>query len=285
MKYNRSADRLGNLRPDCRLFSYPKTNCKEVNRVHKGRIHSIETMGLVDGPGIRTVLFLQGCRLRCRYCHNPDTWQTDSGKEMTVDQVMTLLKRYRPYYGETGGVTCSGGEPLLQSEFLTALFHACKAEHISTCLDTAGYGDGDYQALLDATDLVLFDVKHHHPNDYTLLTGGDISVPNAFLRAVIDSGTPLWIRHVVVPGLTDSPAHIEALGHYLCGIPNIQKVELLPYHTLGAHKYAPLGMLCPLRDTVSMDKRQTQKYQQMLSDMLGIGKGRTPHDNHCMAGL
>ena len=251
----------------------------------RGQIHSIETMGLVDGPGIRTVLFFQGCRLRCRYCHNPDTWRLDSVKEMDVAQVIRLLKRYRPYYGKTGGITCSGGEPLLQPEFLTALFHACKAEQIGTCLDTAGYGNGDYKALLDVTDLVVFDVKHYSPSDYALLTGGDMAVPDAFLEAVCDSGTPLWIRHVVVPGLTDSPAHIKALGRYLCSIPNIQKVELLPYHTLGVHKYAPLGMRCPLQDTPAMDKNETRGYQQMLSEILGIKKGLTHDDNHCMAGL
>ncbi len=251
----------------------------------EGKIHSIETMGLVDGPGIRTVLFFQGCRLRCQYCHNPDTWQLDSGRGMTVGQAIALLKRYRPYYGKTGGVTCSGGEPLLQPEFLTALFRACKAEQIGTCLDTAGYGDGDYKALLDVTDLVIFDVKHYRYNDYAILTGGDMTVPDAFLQAVRDSGTPLWIRHVVVPGLTDSPAHIEALGRYLGGIPNIQKIELQPYHTLGTHKYASLGMRCPLQDTPGMDKDKTRRYQQMLSEILGIEKGLTHNDNHCMARL
>lgn len=236
----------------------------------KGKIHSIESMGLVDGPGIRTVLFFQGCRLRCRYCHNPDTWPIDSGKEMDVEQLVRLLKRYRPYYGETGGVTCSGGEPLLQAEFLAELFHACKQAHISTCLDTAGYGNGDYEALLDVTDLVLFDVKHYQPDAYTALTGGDIAVPNAFLKAVAGHGTPLWIRHVVVPGLTDSPAHIEGLGHYLRSIPNIQKVELLPYHTLGVHKYEQLGLRCPLQATPAMDKDVTQKLQQRLLETIGI---------------
>ncbi len=115
----------------------------------KGKIHSVESMGLVDGPGIRTVLFFQGCILRCKYCHNPDTWEKQCGKEMGVDEIIKMLKRYQPYYGNTGGVTCSGGEPAMQIEFLTELFKACKKENISTCLDTAGYGYGDYQELLD----------------------------------------------------------------------------------------------------------------------------------------
>ena len=251
----------------------------------KGKIHSIETMGLVDGPGIRTVLFFQGCRLRCQYCHNPDTWQMDSAKEMDVQQLVKLLKRYRPYYGATGGVTCSGGEPLLQAEFLTELFRACKQENISTCLDTAGYGDGDYGALLAYTDLVIFDVKHHHPDGYAALTGGNIAIPNAFLKAVVDSGTPLWVRHVVVPGLTDSPTHIEALGYYLHGISNIQKVELLPYHTLGIHKYAQMGFRCPLQGTSPMDKAQTRNLQQMLIETIFTEKGTKHDDQFCMAGL
>lgn len=249
-----------------------------------GKIHSIETMGLVDGPGIRTVLFLQGCRLRCQYCHNPDTWQPDAGREMDVPQIMKLLGRYRSYYGETGGVTCSGGEPLLQPEFLIELFRACKREGISTCLDTAGYGNGDYQALLQYTDLIIFDVKHYRSDDYTSLTGGALSVPTAFLRAVADSGTPLWIRHVVVPGLTDSAQHLAGLGDYLRGIPNIQKVELLPYHRLGAHKYEALGLPYRLADAPAMDKQETQKHQRLLSAALGI-KGGAQYDNHCLAGL
>ncbi|WMJ85123.1 pyruvate formate-lyase-activating protein [Oscillospiraceae bacterium LTW-04] len=251
----------------------------------KGKIHSIETMGLVDGPGIRTVLFFQGCRLRCQYCHNPDTWQLDSGKEMDVQQLVSLLKRYRPYYGATGGVTCSGGEPLLQATFLTELFRACKKENIPTCLDTAGYGNGDYGTLLAYTDLVIFDVKHYRSNDYTALTGGDIAVPNVFLQAVINSGKPLWVRHVVVPGLTDSPPHIKRLGHYLRGIPNIQKIELLPYHTLGINKYAQMGFQCPLQGTLPMDKDETRKLQQMLTETIFTEKGMKHDDHYCMAGL
>ncbi|HWP50314.1 MAG TPA: pyruvate formate-lyase-activating protein [Clostridia bacterium] len=250
-----------------------------------GKIHSVETMGLVDGPGIRTVLFFQGCRLRCKYCHNPDTWQTDAGKDMDVVQLIKLLNRYRPYYGETGGVTCSGGEPLLQAEFLTALFRACKAENISTCLDTAGYGNGDYRALLENTNLVIFDVKHFESGNYAALTGGDIAIPSAFLKAVAKSGTRLWIRHVIVPGVTDSPAHISRLAKYLADIPNIEKVELLPYHTLGVYKYAQMGLRCPLQDTVPMDRDATQKLQRMLSDMICTKKGMKYDVNHCMAGL
>lgn len=221
-------------------------------------------MGLVDGPGIRTVLFFQGCKLRCKYCHNPDTWEMQSGKEMDISQVMQMLKRYQPYYGSTGGITCSGGEPLLQIEFLTELFKACKKENISTCLDTAGYGYGDYEELLNYTDLIIFDVKHYLAQNYNALTGGDFSVPTKFLDAVKKIGTPLWIRHVVVPNLTDSEEHIKGLRDYIKEIPNVEKVELLPYHTLGVDKYKVMGIRYPLTDTLPMCKEKTKQLQNMI---------------------
>ena len=232
------------------------------------KIHSIESMGLVDGPGIRTVLFLQGCRLRCRYCHNPDTWQLSGEKEMDVDQIMKMLKRYRPYYGKTGGVTCSGGEPLLQAEFVTELFKACKAENISTCLDTAGYGNGSYDALLDYTDLVIFDIKHMVPENYHELTGGEITVATAFLEAVKANGVPLWIRHVVVPGLTDGESHIRQLGEMIKTIPNVQKVELLPYHTMCVEKYHALGIPYSLENVPSLEQKKLQYLQNVLTEMI-----------------
>lgn len=229
-----------------------------------GKIHSIETMGLVDGPGVRTVLFFQGCRLRCQYCHNPDTWNLNLGKEMDVTEIIKTLKRYQPYYGETGGVTCSGGEPLLQTEFLIELFKLCKKEEISTCLDTAGYGSGDYNELLKYTDLVLFDVKHFIPEMFQKVTGGNFRIILDFLDALKNRGTPLWIRHVIVPGLTDTKEHIEKLKDYISGIPNVEKIELLPYHTLGIGKYEKMGIDYPLKGVESMDKEETKKLQNMI---------------------
>jgi len=236
----------------------------------KGKIHSVESMGLVDGPGIRTVLFFQGCRLRCKYCHNPDTWDMQSGKEMDVNEIIKMLKRYQPYYGSTGGVTCSGGEPFLQIEFLTELFKACKKENISTCLDTAGYGEGNYQELLNYTDLVILDIKHYLPKSYKALTGGNLSVPTIFLDAVKKNGTPLWIRHVVVPNLTDSEDHIKGLGEYIKAIPNVKKIELLPYHTLGVEKYKVMGINYPLEGTLPMDREKTKHFQDMILDIITL---------------
>ncbi|HCT65221.1 MAG TPA: pyruvate formate lyase-activating protein [Lachnospiraceae bacterium] len=232
----------------------------------KGKIHSVETVGLVDGPGVRTVLFFQGCGLRCKYCHNPDTWDLQAGKEMDVAEIIKKLKRYQPYYGKTGGVTCSGGEPLLQVEFLIELFKECKRNNISTCLDTAGYGKGDYKELLEYTDLVIFDVKHYIPEKYRELTGGNFSVPTEFLEAVKKSGTPVWIRHVVVPNITDSEEHIRGLENYIATIPNVKKVELLPYHTLGVSKYENMGISYPLKDVPNMDKEKTKILQNMITN-------------------
>ena len=217
--------------------------------MQQGRIHSIESMGLVDGPGIRTVLFLQGCHLRCRYCHNPDTWQLSGGKEMNTDQIMKMLKRYRPYYGKTGGVTCSGGEPLLQADFVTELFKACKAENISTCLDTAGYGNGSYDALLDYTDLVIFDIKHVISEKYHKLTGVDFSIAKAFLETVIAK-------------------NIRQLGEMIKTIPNVQKVELLPYHTMGVEKYHALGIPYSLEGVPPMEQKKIQYLQNLLTEMI-----------------
>lgn len=236
--------------------------------MQRGKIHSIESMGLVDGPGIRSVLFLQGCGLRCKYCHNPDTWQLHAGKEIGVDEIMKKLRRFQPYFGDTGGVTCSGGEPLLQIEFVTELFRECKKENISTCLDTAGYGFGNYQELLEVTDLVLFDVKHYLAEEYTALTGGDFSVTTEFLNAVRKSQTSLWIRHVVVPNITDSEAHIKGLGGYIKAIPNVKRVELLPYHTLGMEKYSVMGVDYPLKDTPPMCKEKTKQLQKLILDSI-----------------
>lgn len=235
--------------------------------MQKGKIHSVESMGLVDGPGIRTVLFFQGCKLRCRYCHNPDTWNMQCGKEMSVEEAMQMLRRYKPYYGTEGGLTCSGGEPLLQIDFLTELFQACKKEGISTCLDTAGYGYGAYDTLLQYTDLVILDIKHYDAIAYHNLTGGEISVPETFLKAVEKMDVPLWIRHVVVPHLTDSVTHIQKLGGYIKQMKNVQKIELLPYHTLGVEKYHTMGIPYTLEQIPSMEKETVAQLQLVINHM------------------
>lgn len=234
----------------------------------KAKIHSVETMGLVDGPGIRTVLFFQGCKLRCKYCHNPDTWEINKGKEMSVEEIIKMLRRYKPYYGDIGGVTCSGGEPLLQSEFLTELFKECKKEGISTCIDTAGYGNGNYNELLSYTDLVIMDLKHIECDKYNYITCGNISKANEFLEAIKNNNIPIWIRHVVVPDLTDSEKHIKKLGEYIKTIHNVKKVELLPYHILGVEKYKTMNIQYSLEGVLPMDKEKTENLQKIILDIV-----------------
>ena len=218
-----------------------------------GRVHSVESFGTVDGPGIRMVIFLSGCPMRCLYCHNPDTWDPKGGTPMTVEEILAQFEQARPFY-KKGGITVSGGEPLMQIRFVTELFEAARARNIHTCLDTAGAGKGDYKAILANTDLVLFDVKHEDPDDYHALTGGDIRRPQAFVEAVRKAGVPMWVRHVVVPGLTDGETHLAALRAYVETLPRVERVELLPYHTLGVEKYAALGRPYSLEGVPDMDK-------------------------------
>lgn len=238
-----------------------------------GYIHSIESMGLVDGPGIRTVLFLQGCRLRCQYCHNPDTWNVKGGIPFTPEQIILRLKRFKPYYGPLGGVTFSGGEPLLQPGFLLETMSLCREEGISTCLDTAGCGIGRYREILGNTDLVIFDVKHYTDKGYRDVTGQSPEEALRFLDAVLGSGVPLWIRHVAVPGLTDGEKHFEGLRSFLRALPGVEKVELLPYHVLGVSKYHALGIPYPLENVPPMEPGSLEQWQQaMNSDLKNDGR-------------
>ncbi|OUQ78493.1 pyruvate formate-lyase-activating protein [Flavonifractor sp. An100] len=234
-----------------------------------GRIHSVESMGLVDGPGIRTVVFLQGCRLRCRYCHNPDTWSMENHKalELRPQELVDRLVRFKPYYGAEGGVTFSGGEPLLQPEFLAQTLRLCQKAGIHTCLDTAGCGLGSYEGILDHTDLVLLDVKHYTPEGYERITGQSMEAFEGFWQATQRKGTPLWVRHVVVPGLTDSREHLEGLEHYLKTWKHIQRVELLPYHTLGVHKYQTMGIPYPLEGVPAMEEGKLEDWNRRLNEV------------------
>lgn len=229
-----------------------------------GKIHSIESMGLVDGPGIRTVVFLQGCNLRCQYCHNPDTWDLCAGEEMTADEVINKIKRFKPYFKNNGGVTFSGGEPLMQPEFLLELLKKCKENDIHTCIDTAGYGKGDYDEILKYTDLILYDIKHEDYEKYNEITRRKQDETLKFIKKVQENNIPIWIRHVVVPGLTDSEEHMKALKGYIDTIKNVEKVELLPFHQLGREKYKVMGIDYPLEDIEPMEKGVVEKYQKIF---------------------
>ncbi|WOC32412.1 MULTISPECIES: pyruvate formate-lyase-activating protein [Caproicibacterium] len=239
-----------------------------------GSVHSLETMGLVDGPGVRVVVFLQGCALRCRFCHNPDTWEADSGEQVTPQELLHRIVRCKPYFVRSGGgVTFSGGEPLLQPEFLLETLRLCREADIHTCLDTAGCGRGMYDEILRYTDLVLYDVKQVTEESYRKLTGRDWTETGRFLQAVRRAGTPVWVRHVVVPGLTDSEAHMAALRAFVSAhVPNVQKVELLPYHLLGVQKYKTMGLMYPLAGVPAMDTEQVKTWQARYFDSLDGSK-------------
>ncbi len=229
-----------------------------------GRIHSIESMGLLDGPGIRTVVFFQGCSLRCVFCHNPDTWSFQQGTELSAQDLIEKIKRFKPYFTQGGGVTFSGGEPLQQPAFLLELLRLCKQEGIHTCLDTAGVGKGAYDEILPLVDLVLLDIKHHTQPGFQAVTGCAMAPLSQFLKALKRHQNKLWIRHVVVPGLTDGEEHLTALSDFVRRIPNVEKVELLPYHCLGAHKYRYLGLPYPLEGLGPMDSGIVDRYQTQI---------------------
>ncbi|MGL5151349.1 MAG: pyruvate formate-lyase-activating protein [Clostridium sp.] len=232
----------------------------------KGRIHSIETMGLVDGPGIRVVVFFQGCALRCKYCHNPDTWNFAGGEEYTAEELVNKIARYKNYFERSnGGVTFSGGDPLRQPEFLLEVLKLCKDKGIHTCLDTAGYGLGDYTEILKYTDLILFDIKHFTKEGYKNVTLMDMNESENFLKQMQDNGNKMWIRHVVVPGLTDGEDHIIAFKEYIKGIKNVEKVELLPYHLLGVNKYESMGIKYPLEGVEAMPKTKIEEYYDIIN--------------------
>ncbi|OFH98017.1 pyruvate formate-lyase 1-activating enzyme [Clostridium acetireducens DSM 10703] len=230
----------------------------------KGRIHSFESMGLVDGPGIRNVVFLQGCKLRCLFCHNPDTWNIKGGEEISSEDLINKILRFKPYFKNKGGVTFSGGEPLMQPEFLLEMLKLCKLNGIHTAIDTAGYGKGNYCEILKYTDLVILDVKNVDNDGYIKITGCSKYQFDEFLDTVQKLGNKLWIRHVVVPGYTDSIKHIEKLAEIIKKLKNVEKIELLPYHTLGKYKYDKLKIKYKLENTESMNKEKTKELENML---------------------
>ena len=221
----------------------------------EGYIHAIESMGLRDGPGIRTVVFMQGCRLRCRFCHNPDTWGA-GGERISPEELVRRITRFHPYFERSGGgVTFSGGEPLLQPAFLKEALTLCREAGIHTCLDTAGVGLGDYDEILALTDLVLYDVKAIEADAYYALCGGDIAETEEFQAALVRAGCAVTVRQVVIPNYNANDAYMQALRAYIQKkLPTATRVELLPYHRMGAHKYRTLGLAEPLGDTPAADK-------------------------------
>lgn len=235
----------------------------------RGEINSIETMGLVDGPGIRVVLFLQGCPLRCLFCHNPETWGKKGNISMTPNEVVHRISRYRNYFGEEGGVTFSGGEPLMQGEFLLETLKLCKKNGIHTALDTSGVGK-EYREILSYTDLVIWDVKAYEGEAYKKMTGLPISPSLTFLKTCQEMNKKMWIRQVIIPGINDTEEYIEGLIAFLKPLKNIEKVELLPYETLGVHKYKKLDIAYPLKGVSPMDIQKCKRLESMLREGLAL---------------
>ena len=231
-----------------------------------GFINSIETLGTLDGPGIRFVVFLQGCKLRCLYCHNPETWNLNSkdAVEITPQELVEKIEKYKNYYGKDGGVTFSGGEPLLQPEFLLECLKLCKEKNIHTCLDTAGFGFGDYEEILKYTDLVILDIKAVEENEYTQITGQKINTFNKFLRVAQNMNKKLWLRQVIVPNINDDEEHILKLKNFARGLKNVERIELLPYHSMAKKKYQEMGIPYRLESTPDMDKDKCKELQTFL---------------------
>ncbi len=230
-----------------------------------GYVRKLETMGMVDGPGIRTIAFLSGCPLRCLFCHNPDMWRTDPKDAITVDELVTKLKRYKPYYGEEGGVTFCGGEPLNQPEFLYDAMKACKAEGISTCLDTSGFGRVDtFDDILSVTDTILYDIKGLEEKKYREMTSAPLRVTQQFLAKAQEHCVNIWIRVVIVPGFHDTYEYMDELAEYIAPLNNIERIELLPYHTMGVNKYETIGKEYPLDGVPAMNKDTCMELQKYL---------------------
>ncbi len=234
----------------------------------KGRIHSLESFGTVDGPGIRFVVFFQGCPMRCAYCHNPDTWDVNGGELMEAEDIIQRVVRNKEFY-TTGGLTATGGEPLVQIDFLTELFTLAKQNGIHTNLDTSGItftpaNKEKFDKLMEVTDLVMLDIKHMDPEEHIKLTGQKSDNIFAFANYLKEINKPVWIRHVVVPGITYKEEELKALGRFLKTLPNLKKLEVLPYHSMGKVKYDNLGMDYKLKDVPQLTKAEAAKAEEII---------------------
>ena len=240
----------------------------------KGYIHSTESFGSVDGPGIRFIVFLKGCHMRCRYCHNPDTWAVgkDGEQDITADELLDRAERYRSYWGEEGGITVSGGEALLQLDFLIELFQKAHQRNISTCLDTSAQPFshqepffGKFQQLMACTDLVLLDIKHIDDEKHKQLTGHTNNNILDCARYLDSIRKPVWLRHVLVPGVNDDEPSLHQLRAFIDTLSNVERTEVLPYHTLGIAKWRTLGIRYTLEGTPTPTKEQVEKAKSILT--------------------
>lgn len=236
-----------------------------------GRVHSLETFGLVDGPGVRYVAFLQGCNMRCKYCHNPETWSHKDGEDWTPKALFDRMWRYRGYWGKEGGITVSGGEPLLQIEFVTELFRIAKTHNVHTALDTSGQPFSKdpeflekFDKLLRYTDLVLLDLKEMNEKKHKSLTGFTNSNVLEMAQYISDHNVRMWIRHVLVPGVTDDEKGLKELNKFIKTLKTVDRVEVLPYHTLGLFKWENLKIPYPLKNVPTPSDEAVKRAEELL---------------------
>ena len=237
----------------------------------QGYVHSLESFGSVDGPGVRYVIFLAGCAMRCQFCHNPDTWNMQTGTPYTADALLEKAMRYRSYWGENGGITVSGGEPLLQIDFLIELFRKAKEQGIHTTLDTSGNPFtreepffGKFQELMKYTDLFLLDIKQIDDEQHKILTGCTNQNILDLARYLSDEKKPVWIRHLLVPQRSDNDEYLDRLRAFLDTLQNVERVEVLPYHTLGVYKWKELGLSYPLEGIDPPTKERIENAKEKL---------------------
>lgn len=231
----------------------------------KGKVSSFQSLGAVDGPGVRFVVFFKGCPLNCLCCHNPETKAFDGGEEYTAEEIVQKALRYKEYFGEKGGITLSGGEPVAQPEFAAEIFRLCRKNGIHTCLDTSGYTlNGKVKELLRHTDLVLLDIKYTNETDYLKNTGAHYGEVLKFLEYLKEQNIPVWIRQVIIPTLNDSEENILKLREIVKNYPNIEKTELLPFRKLCQTKYDNLKIEFPLKDIPEPTEEKMQKLKQII---------------------
>ena len=245
----------------------------------KGFVHSIESFGSVDGPGIRFLIFLQGCPMRCQFCHNPDSWKTGVGEEWSADDLLDKAERFKSYWGDKGGITVSGGEALMQIDFLIELFEKAHQRGINTCLDTSAQPfkkEGEFfekfERLMAVTDTVLLDIKHINDEEHRKLTLHSNKNILDCARYLSEIHKPVWIRHVLIPGITDKDEYLEELRDFLSTLSNIQRIDVLPYHTMGTYKYEQLGLDYPLKGVEPLSKERLDEIDKELLECAKICK-------------
>ena len=233
--------------------------------MHKGLVHSIESFGSVDGPGIRFLIFLQGCPMRCQFCHNPDSWKVGVGEEWTVSDLLNKAERFKTYWGDNGGITVSGGEALMQIDFLVELFEEAQQRGINTCLDTSAQL---FTRLMKVTNTVLLDIKHIDDEEHRKLTKHSNQNILDCAHYLSEIEKPVWIRHVLIPGITDKDEYLMRLRDFIKTLDNVERIDVLPYHTLGIYKYEKLGIDYPLKDVNPPSAERVENANRILAEAL-----------------